>query len=85
MIGERSRGRRAFAILFWIHNIVFGGSSALIAIELLSTGKATGVINAIALALIWIGGSITWGFAALIHERPSFNGRIEPESPAVRS
>jgi hypothetical protein len=35
--------------------------------ELLTQDKATGIINVIGVFLAWIGGTLVWGLAALIH------------------
>lgn len=58
---------RAFKILFWVHQVVIGVPAAFIGFEILSTGTSDGIVNAIGLLLAWIGGTLLWGLAALIH------------------
>jgi hypothetical protein len=41
-------------------------------LELLSKGQAEGIISVIGFFLAWIGGTLVWGLAALIHARPSY-------------
>jgi hypothetical protein len=67
--GEASK---VFQILFWIHQLVLGLPSVGIGLDLLGEGKATGIINAIGLLLAWIGGTLVWGLAAIIHQRPVY-------------
>ena len=58
-----------FKILFWIYQVLLGLPSALIGLDLLLEGETSGVIAAIALLLAWIGGTLVWGLAALMHQR----------------
>ena len=58
-----------FKILFWIHQVLLGLPSALIGLDLLLEGETSGVIAAIGLLLAWIGGTLVWGLAALMHQR----------------
>jgi hypothetical protein len=41
--------------------------------ELITQGKAEGIINVIGLFLAWIGGTLVWGLAVLMHQRPSYD------------
>ncbi len=61
-----------FQVLFWIHQLVLGLPSVGIGLDLLVEGKATGNINAIGFLLAWIGGTLVWGLAAIIHQRPVY-------------
>jgi hypothetical protein len=56
-----------FKILFWIHQVLLGLPSALIGLDLLLEGETSG--EAIVLLLAWIGGTLVWGLAALMHQR----------------
>ena len=58
-----------FKILFWIYQVLLGLPSALIGLDLLLEGETSGVIAAIGLLLAWIGGTLVWGLAALMHQR----------------
>jgi hypothetical protein len=53
----------------WIHQVLLGLPSALIGLDLLLQGQTSGVIAAIGLLLAWIGGTLVWGLAALMHQR----------------
>jgi hypothetical protein len=61
-----------FKVLFWIHQILLGLPSAFIGLDLITEGKETGIINAIGLLLAWIGGTLVWGLAAIMHQRPVY-------------
>jgi hypothetical protein len=61
---------KVFKFLFWIHQVVLGLPSMFFAWELLAQGKATGIINVIGVFLAWIGGTLVWGLAAIIHQNP---------------
>ena len=56
-----------FKILFWIHQVLLGLPSALIGLDLLLEGETSG--EAVVLLLAWIGGTLVWGLAALMHQR----------------
>ena len=56
-----------FKILFWIHQVLLGLPSALISLDLLLEGETSG--EAVVLLLAWIGGTLVWGLAALMHQR----------------
>jgi len=56
-----------FKILFWIHQVLLGLPSALIGLDLLLGGETSG--EAVVLLLAWIGGTLVWGLAALMHQR----------------
>ena len=60
---------RVFKLLFWVHQVVLGLPSMFFAWELLTQGKASGIINVIGVFLAWIGGTLVWGLAALMHQR----------------
>src|SRR5262249_10164843 len=68
------RASRIFRVLFWVHQVLFGLPSAVIGIDLLDrdfvTGAGTttlGLIPVIGLFLAWIGGTLLWGLASLLH------------------
>ena len=63
-----SEAGKVFKILFWIHQVVLGVPSMFFALELVTKGKATGIINVIGVFLAWIGGTLVWGLAAIIHQ-----------------
>ena len=78
-----------FKILFWIHQVLLGLPSALIGLDLLLGGETSG--EAVVLLLAWIGGTLVWGLAALMHQRtiyelPSvFDQRsLQAVRPAIR-
>ena len=50
-----------------------GLPSVSIGLDLVIEGKAEGLFNAIGLLLAWIGGTLVWGLAALIHGRRTFD------------
>jgi hypothetical protein len=58
-----------FKILFWIHQAVLGLPSATIGLDLIIRGQTEGILAAFGLLLAWIGGTLMWGFAALIHQK----------------
>ena len=62
-----------FKVLFSIHQVLLGLPSMGFGFELLTQGKTQGIINVIGLFLAWIGGTLVWGFAALIHQRPVYD------------
>jgi len=62
-----------FKLLFWINQIILGLPCFYFGIDLVTRGRTDGIINVIGLFLAWIGGSLTWGMAALMHERFSFS------------
>jgi|SRR5262252_8316562 len=75
---SRSFGRasRIFRVLFWIHQVLVGLPSVLLVLELfhiVRTNPDTLLITtqgeglAIPLLLTWIGGTLLWGLASLIH------------------
>lgn len=77
---QRDAAGTLFAILFWLHNFIFGGACAVVAFDLLLNGRTQGVVNAIALSLMWIGGSITFGLATIIHRNPDMTGSIHSDA-----
>jgi hypothetical protein len=75
---SRSFGRasRIFRVLFWIHQVLVGLPSVLLVLELfhiLRTNPDTLLVTtqgfglAMALLLTWIGGTLLWGLASLLH------------------
>jgi zinc transporter ZupT len=52
---------KAFLIIFWIHQVIFGLSSLGAVVNLLLEGGTTGQLNLVPLLLAWIAGSLTWG------------------------
>ena len=80
---EHGRLPTTLTVMFWIHQVFFGLPSVGLGLDLLITGKATGILNVIGMFLAWIGGSLAWGFGALIHRRYSIviGGRIAVELP----
>jgi hypothetical protein len=74
----RSFGRasRIFRVLFWIHQVLFGLPSVLLFFEVINIARenpnpllvtTTGFGLEIALLLTWIGGTLLWGLASLLH------------------
>ena len=70
------RASRIFRVLFWIHQVLFGLPSVLLFFEVINIGKGnpdpllvttTGFGLEIPLLLTWIGGSLLWGLASLLH------------------
>ena len=75
---SRSFGRasRIFRVLFWIHQVLFGLPSVLLVLELFNIVRTDpntllistrGFALAIPLLLTWIGGTLLWGLASLLH------------------
>ena len=75
---SRSFGRasRIFRVLFWIHQVLVGVPSVLLFLELFNIVRTDpntllistrGFALAIPLLLIWIGGTLLWGLASLLH------------------
>ena len=71
-----SRTNRIFRVLFWIHQVLFGLPSVLLFFELFNISvretdtmliATRGFALAIPLLLTWIGGSLLWGLASLLH------------------
>jgi hypothetical protein len=62
-----------FKLFFWITQIVLGLPCLFYGFELVTRGRADGIINVIGLFLAWIGGTLTWGIAAIMHERFYFS------------
>jgi len=58
-----------FKILFWIHQVILGLPAATIGLDLVIRGQTEGILAAIGLLLAWIGGTLVWGLAALIHQK----------------
>jgi hypothetical protein len=59
---------KAFLIIFWIHQVIFGLSSLGAVLNLLLEGGTTGQLNLVPLLLAWIAGSLTWGFGFVMAE-----------------
>lgn len=69
LIGNISaRGVTFFQVMFWIHQLVLGIPAVGLALNLIITRQAEGALYSICFFLAWIGGSLTWGFATLIHK-----------------
>jgi len=68
---ERFGAGRFFVLLFWLHQIVLGIPSMVFGVQLL-TRKAEGNLDTLGFLLAWIGGTLCWGFAILVHERQRF-------------
>jgi hypothetical protein len=68
-LSEKVTPGRTLFVIFWMHQVLFGLPCLFLGLEVVITGRAQGVLNAIALLLVWIGGSLTWGFAVLF-KRP---------------
>jgi hypothetical protein len=62
-----------FKVLFWVHQIILGLPSVGYGLDLLVEGKVQGVISVIGIFLAWIGGTLVWGFGALMHQRMSYD------------
>ena len=58
-----------FKILFWIHQVILGLPAATIGLDLVIRGQTEGILAAIGLLLAWIGGTLVWGLAVLIHQK----------------
>ena len=69
-----------FKILFWIHQFLFEVPSMLTSLTIL-TGQtsenglsvAFGLLSVSGLFLAWIGGTLVWGLAAIMHRRPAYD------------
>jgi len=85
----KKKGEVTMRIFFWIHQFVFGLPSVFLGMDLLMKGTTQGLIPAIALILAWIGGTLMWGFATLIHSpyQPSakYVVALEKEVAALRA
>src|SRR5215831_2699531 len=59
------------AVLFWVHQVLFGWPSAVIGLDLLgfvTTDRTPlGLVPVMGLFLAWIGGTLLWGLASLLH------------------
>jgi hypothetical protein len=77
--------RGAMITLFWIHQVVFGMPSAFQGLGLLLRGaRDADVMQVIALLLAWIGGTLMWGFASLIHPAAvQGKSKLTPEPTAT--
>ena len=62
-----------FKVLFWVHQVVLGLPSVGFGLNLLIEGTVQGVISVIGVFLAWIGGTLVWGLAALMHQRMSYD------------
>jgi hypothetical protein len=62
-----------FRALFWIHQVVLGLPSVFFALDLLIKGRTDGIINVIGIFLAWIGGTLVFGLAAIMHQRLSYS------------
>jgi hypothetical protein len=56
-----------FKVFFWVTQFLFVLPALKIGGDLLIQGKTEGVIAAIALLLAWIGGTLVWGLASIMH------------------
>jgi hypothetical protein len=63
---------QVFIVLFWIHQAVLGLPSVSFGVDLLTEGKADGIINVVGFLLAWIGGTLVFGLAALMHQKVSY-------------
>lgn len=70
--GKNNSATIVFSVLFWIDQVLFGLPCAFFGIDLLIKGTAEGLVAVIALFLAWIGGTLTWGFAALMYRLPFY-------------
>jgi hypothetical protein len=79
---SRSFGRasRIFRVLFWIHQVLFGLPAVLLFFEVINIARGnpspllvttTGFGIEIVLLLTWIGGTLLWGLASLLHRPPT--------------
>src|SRR5262249_29230666 len=50
------------------HQVVLGLPAATIGLDLVIRGQTEGILAAIGLLLAWIGGTLMWGLAVLIHQ-----------------
>jgi hypothetical protein len=74
-VREESSGTASgvFKFLFWVHQILLGVPSIGFGFDLLVQGKTQGIISVIGFLLAWIGGTLVWGLAALMHQKPVYN------------
>jgi hypothetical protein len=70
---DGSTASRIFQVLFWIHQVVLGLPSMGSGFQLVTEGQAQGIISVIGFFLAWIGGTLVWGLAVLIHQRPFYD------------
>ena len=77
---SRSFGRasRIFKVLFWIHQVLYGLPSVLLGLVLFYISvrdldvvliTTRGFAVAMPLLLTWIGGTLLWGLASLLHRQ----------------
>ena len=62
-----------FRVLFWIHQVVLGLPSVFFALDLLIKGRTDGIINVIGIFLAWIGGTLVFGLAAIMHQQLTYS------------
>ena len=74
IVRQRHRGTftGVLKVLFWIHQFFLGIPSMFFGLDLLTHGKTDGIINVIGLLLVWIGGTLVWGLAAIMYERSDY-------------
>jgi hypothetical protein len=74
-VQQKSGGNASaiFQFLFWVHQIFLGLPSVGFGFQLLMEGKTQGIISVIGFLLAWIGGTLVWGLAALMHQRPVYD------------
>jgi integrase len=70
---HNSKASVVFKFLFWGHQLILGLPSAGFALDLLIEGKAQGIVSVIGIFLAWIGGTLVWGLAALIHDKQVYD------------
>ena len=72
---HRNTASGVFKVLFWIHQFVFGLPAMMIILYILAPqsdpGLAVGTLSITGL-LAWIGGTLVWGLAAIMHQRPPY-------------
>jgi|SRR5215472_10459780 len=73
-VRQSGRGRISdvFVALFWVHQVVLGLPSVAFGLELLFTGRVEGIVNVIGFFLAWIGGTLAFGLAVLMHRKASY-------------
>jgi hypothetical protein len=76
---------KAFLIIFWIHQVIFGLSSLGAVLNLLLEGGTTGQLNLVRLLLAWIAGSLTWGFGFVMAERLRSSAKIQVTNGASQA
>jgi hypothetical protein len=76
---------KAFLIIFWIHQVIFGLSSLGAVLNLLLEGGTTGQSNLAPLLLAWIAGSLTWGFGFVMAERLRSSAKIQVTNGASQA